>query len=113
MAKHIGNRIVRFIKYTDLDGNPISDWHDEYLDTTGLLCIYESEHKAPGKKFVYYYPNEPDAPMQRYFNSVSGELTESDNMIQLDEVHRYVFEVGDYITEDDLMLLKLNVFARL
>ncbi len=112
MAKHIGNKIVKFTKFIDLDDNPISDWHDEFLGLDGMLCIYESEHKAPGKKFVYFYPNEPGADLQRYFNSISGELTETGNKIVLEENRRYEFEIGDFLSEDDKMLLWLNVFLR-
>lgn len=111
MAKHVENRIVRFIGFSDLDGNPVSDWHDEYIDTAGMLCIYESEHKAPGKKFIYFYPNEPDNDSQRYFNSTAGELTESGNMLILESGHRYAFEQGDFVSEEDFELLWLNVFA--
>ena len=64
MAKFIDKKVVKFVGYMDLDGNPISDWHEEYLGCAGLLCIYESEHKAPGKKFVYFFPNEPEAELQ-------------------------------------------------
>ena len=110
MAKHITDRIVKFVGYTDLEGKRINDWHDEYLGQCGMLCIYESEHKAPGKKFIYFYPNEPDSDIQRYFNSVSGELRESGSRIFLETDHRYEFEAGDFLSEDDRKLLWLNVF---
>ncbi len=112
MAKFIDKKVAKFVGYMDLDGNPLSDWHEEYLGCAGLLCIYESEHKAPGKKFIYFYPNEPEAELQRYFNSISGDITESDSKICLDTDRRYIFELGDFISEDDLILLALNVFVR-
>ncbi|MBO4373903.1 MAG: hypothetical protein J5829_02240 [Lachnospiraceae bacterium] len=110
MAKHIENKIVRFTGFTDPEGNPLSDWHDEYLGLEGMLCIYESEHKAPGKKFIYFYPNEPDSEMQRYFNSISGELSRSGNRIILEADNRYEFEEGDFLSKEDRELLWLNVF---
>ncbi len=113
MAKHIANRFVRFVSYTDLAGNPVSDWHDEYMGLAGMLCIFESEHKAPGKRFVYFYPNEPDAFDQRYFNSIPGILSESGNTLVLEENHRYEFEEGEFISEDDKELLWLNVFMNI
>ncbi len=111
MADHVDNRIVKFIGFSDLDGNPVSDWHDDFIDTVGMLCIYESEHKAPGKKFIYYYPNEPDSETLRYFNSTPGEISESGNMLILESGHRYSFEQGDFVSESDFELLWLNVFA--
>ncbi len=111
MAKHVENKIVKFTRFTDLDGNTVNDWHDEYMNCAGMLCIYESENKAPGKKFIYFYPNEPDNDEQRFFNSLAGTLTETDTEIIIEEEHRYVFEKGDYVSEDDFELLWLNVFA--
>ena len=112
MARHIANRIVRFEEFTDKDCNPIDDWHRDFLGLEGMLCIYESEHKAPGKRFVYFYPNEPGAQMQRYFNSTSGEVSETRNKLILTTNHRYVFSIGDYMSEEDRELLLLNVFIR-
>ncbi len=111
MAKLIETKIVRFIAYRDLDDKPIDDWHSEYIGTAGMLCIYISEHKAPGKKFVYYYPNEADESAQRYFYTLAGELTESDNLIILDTDHRYIFEEGDCVSECDAALLMMNIYA--
>lgn len=112
MAKHIENKIVRFEEFTDADCNPIDDWHRDFLGLEGMLCIYASEHKAPGKRFVYFYPNEPDTQMQRYFNSTSGELYEVRNKLILITNHRYVFSIGDYVSEEERELLWLNIFMR-
>ena len=81
MAKHIDNKMVRFVGLTDLEGNPITDLLDDFKNCAGMLCIYESEHKAPGKRFIYFYPNEPLNERQRYFNSTSGTMTETDSEI--------------------------------
>ena len=74
MAKHIENKIVRFISRTDLNGNTINDCRNDFLGLAGMLCIYVSEHKAPGKRFVYFYPNEPAAESQRYFKTSLGRF---------------------------------------
>ncbi len=113
MARHIENRFVKFVEFLDLDGNPVSDWHDEYLGLPGMLCIYESEHKAPGKRFVYFYPNEPDTDGQRYFNSLPGKMKEVDDTLLLEADHLYKFEMGDFVSEEDKLLLVLNVFVRI
>ncbi len=111
MAKHLENKIVKFIGFSDLEGNPVNDWHDDYMNCAGMLCIYESEHKAPGKKFIYFYPNEPENNNQRWFNSTSGTLTETDNELIVESGHRYVFAKGDFVSQEDFELLWLNVFA--
>ena len=112
MAKHLENQIVRFVGFSDLEGNPVNDWHDDYMNCAGMLCIYESEHKAPGKKFFYFYPNEPNSESQRYFNSISGVMTETNSEIIVEDGHRYVFEKGNFVSKEDFELLWLNVFAR-
>ncbi len=110
MAKHLGNMVARFAEYTDLDGNTLSDWRDEYLGLSGMLSIYESENKAPSKKFIYFYPNEPAADVQRYFHTSVGEVTESESTVIVETHGRYVFEIGDFLSEEDKELLWLNVF---
>ena len=112
MAKHIVNKIVRFAEFTDLEGNPVHDWHDEYLDMVGMLSIYESENTSPGDRFVYFYPNEPNMDTQRFFQTLTGEISESEDRIVLEAENKYFFEIGDYVSEDDKALLWLNVFLR-
>ena len=112
MEKHIYNIIVRFSGITDFDGNPIHDWHDEYLNMAGMLSVYESENTVPGKRYVLFFPNEPDSEMQRYFKTLAGEMMEFDDMIILEEESIYTFEIGDYVSDDDKALLWINVFFR-
>ena len=109
MAKFIEEKIVRFIGFDDVDGNPAEGWQQVYLGLSGLLCIYESEHKVPGKRFIYFYPNEPDMPMQRYFHSSIGDLKVEGTKIRLTTNHIYTFEEGNFISDDDALIIKLNV----
>lgn len=109
LGKHFKNEIVKVISISDLEGNPVEDWRINYVDTVGLLSIYESEHKAPGKYYAYYFPNEPENLMQRYFNTSPSVLTEKDNMICLERNHIYTFEIGDYLSDDELTVLLLNI----
>ena len=111
MANHLENKAVKFVGFYDLDGNPVNDWHDEYMNCAGMLCIYESEDKAHGKKFIYFYPNEPDNNEQRFFNSLAGTFTETDTEIIIEEEHRYVFKKGNYVSWPEYEVLWLNVFA--
>ncbi|SCY69271.1 hypothetical protein SAMN02910292_02525 [Lachnospiraceae bacterium XBB2008] len=110
MAKHIGNKIVRFTGVTDLDDTPLSDWRGDYLGLPGMLCIYESEHKVPGKRLVYFFPHEPDKEMQRYMHTTFGDYSESDGIITLTSHHIYKFEIGDFLSEDEHKILWLNAF---
>ena len=64
------------------------------------------------KKFFYFYPNEPNSESQRYFNSISGIMTETNSEIIVEDGHRYVFEKGNFVSKEDFELLWLNVFAR-
>ena len=112
MKRHIINKVVKFTGYTDLNGIPIHDWHDEYLGTVGMLSIYEEESEAPGKHFLYYYPNEPAMETQRYFQTAPGEISESDNRIVLIEKNKYIFETGEFVSDGDKALLWMNVFLR-
>lgn len=112
MAKHIVNKIAKFIGITDSEGNPVHDWHDEFIDTVGMLSIYEEQHVTPARYFLYFYPNEPNMEKQRYFNSLSGKLTDSEGMIVLEENNKYIFVVGDFVSEEDKFVLWANVFLR-
>ena len=111
MPKLVATKVVKFFGFADLDDNPVNDWHREYLGTVGLLCIYASNSK-PGKHFIYYYPNEPENSQQRWFNSTIGDLDEVDNVISLRSGHSYKFLVGEFLSEEDETLIKLNVFCR-
>ena len=59
---------ILIIGYLDLcaDKNgteyPESDWRAEYLHKPGLIGIFASEHKAPGKMFAHFFPYDPDSP---------------------------------------------------
>ena len=108
MGKCYRKEIVKLISVSDFEGNLIDDWRGEFVNTVGLLGIFKSERKAPGKQYLYYFPNESEKVMQRYFHSSVGILTEEDNMICLRSNHIYKFEVGNYISDEELIVLLLN-----
>jgi hypothetical protein len=72
---------ILIIGYLDLcaDKNgteyPERDWRAEYLHKPGLIGIFASEHKAPGKRFAHFYPYEPDSPFQKRLRTSVGDLT--------------------------------------
>ena len=62
---------------TDRDGLEYQDnnWRAEYFHKPGLIGIFASEHKAPGKLFAYFFPYEPDLPFQKRLRTSVGDLT--------------------------------------
>jgi len=76
---------ILIIGYLDLcaDKNgteyPERDWRAEYLHKPGLIGIFASEHKAPGKRFAHFYPYEPDSPFQKRLRTSVGDLTIDDD----------------------------------
>ena len=110
MPKLIETKTVRLTGVYELDGTLFESWRDVYLGLEGLLCIYESERFAPGRKFFYFYPNEPEEYYQKYLRTSVGDVTVEGNKMIIESNHRYEFEVGDFFSEIDLKMLMLNVF---
>lgn len=113
MGKMIDKKVVKFVGYTDLDGKPLNDRISNYLGTVGLLCIFESEKKAPGTRFIYFYPNENELDIQQYFHSSCGRLTQTDDVICLETDHKYAFEVSGDMSELEIETMLMNInYAR-
>ncbi len=112
MAKHTDSKIVKFVGFSELNGGDANGACKKYLDSAGMLCIFESQNKDPGKKFVYFFPSEPDSVIQRYFHTSMGELTETDDKICFESNHRYIFEKGSFISQDEAKTILMNVFER-
>ncbi len=110
MAKLLEYKIVKFSNYESLDGQKEKSWRDEYLNLEGILCIYESENLEPGRKFLYFYPHEPENWSQRYLHTTPGELRETEETVVFESHGRYVFEKAVGMSEEDKKLLFLNVF---
>ncbi len=101
MSKLLEVKNVKLTGIYDPGGNETDDWQNEYLDLIGLLCIYESLTKAPGKKYFYFYPNEPDNPMQRYLHSSLGDFNQRDKTITfISKNHIYVFAECDILSNN-------------
>ena len=66
----------RLEKCADKDGNPYpeTDWRSAYVGPVGLVAVYESEHKAAGKKFACFFPDMPDQFTQDWLRTSTGEL---------------------------------------
>ena len=62
---------------TDRDGLEYQDnnWRAEYFHKPGLIGIFASEHKAPGKLFAHFFPYNNDSPFQKRLRTSVGDLT--------------------------------------
>ena len=52
-----------------------NNWRAEYFHKPGLIGIFASEHKAPGKMFAHFFPYDPDSPFQKRLRTSVGDLT--------------------------------------
>lgn len=50
---------------------PAGDWRENYLNKDGTISIYESEHRFPGQKRIYFIP---DGSTAYYLTTSFGEL---------------------------------------
>jgi len=66
----------RLEKCADKDGNPypVTNWRSAYVGLPGLVAVCESEHKAAGKKFVYFFSDIRDQPAKDWLRTSAGEL---------------------------------------
>ena len=66
----------RLEKCADKDRNPYpeTDWRSAYVGPVGLVAVYESEHKAAGKKFACFFPDMPEQFTQDWLRTSAGEL---------------------------------------
>ena len=65
---------------------PAGDWRENYLDKDGTISIYESEHRFPGQKRIYFIP---DGPSALYLSTSFGELQTTEG--------EYILETGNSI----------------
>ncbi len=102
----------KMVEAIDLETNKTSIKYGKHINKPGLFYIARSEHKYPGKHFIYLFPNDADTDQQAYFHTSCGKLTENENRIELiTNQGKYTFEIGDFdLTEEDKQLLYLNVF---
>lgn len=82
----------------------------EFINKAGLIAVFESEKKMPGKRFIYFCPNEPNATFQRYFATTPGEIEEIDGKLLIETMHSiYTFKLDeDGVSKSDKDLLVLN-----
>lgn len=96
------------------DGTPYSkgNFRTVHEGQTGLLKVYVSERKTPGKKFIYFFPNAPQNIFQNYLHSSTGNLKQNGNLIVLTtENSEYRFRIEPMsVSEGDKRILLSNTF---
>ena len=73
----------------------------DYIGLEGLILIWESQKKDPGKAFVHFYPYEDDM-MQRYLITSLGELVNDGKTIIVHTKHStYVFDLEQVSLDEE------------
>lgn len=94
------------------DGNLYSsdDFRSGYYDAPGMLAIFESECKNPGKHFVYFFPLEQNNLMQRYLRTSIGDLTQNDTTMTVSTKNSiYKFRIEeDCMPGDQKTVIQIN-----
>ena len=102
----------RLEKCADKDGNPYpeTDWRSAYVGPAGLVAVYESEHKAAGKKFACFFPDMPDQFTQDWLRTSAGELrVEEETYMITTRNSSYVFvRDEEALPGENKLLLFLN-----
>lgn len=102
----------RLEKCADKDGNPYpeTDWRSAYVGPVGLVAVYESEHKAAGKKFACFFPDMPDQFTQDWLRTSAGELrVEEETYMITTRNSSYVFvRDEEALPGENKLLLFLN-----
>ena len=76
---------------------PAGDWRENYLNKSGTINIYESEHRFPGQKRIYFIP---DGLTAYYLTTSFGELqTAPDEYVLKTGNSIYKFRIDQERTE--------------
>lgn len=102
----------RLEKCADKDRNPYpeTDWRSAYVGPVGLVAVYESEHKAAGKKFACFFPDMPEQFTQDWLRTSAGELrVEEETYMITTRNSSYVFvRDEEALPGENKLLLFLN-----
>ena len=89
------------------------DKHEEYkshLNIPGVLILGESEHKYPGKKFVYLFTDNGNTIS--YFHTSCGKLKEKDNKWFFNNDYVFTIDENCLTTEHKAeLLININLEA--
>lgn len=97
----------------DKDGVPYTetDWRSTYAGLPGLIAVYESERKAPGKKFAYFFPDIPNLVVPDWLRTSAGELQVEDKIYTITTINsRYVFVMNEDALPEENRLVEQRQF---
>lgn len=101
MAVVIDTKVGMLVSITDQNDNE-ENWQKEYLNLSGVMLIFRSEKKSPGKHFIEFFPYE-DSPMQRYMKIAIGDIEMKDDYMTLKTAYgSYCFLVSDNLLEESM-----------
>ena len=89
---------------------PETDWRMRYVGCPGLIAVYESEHRAVGKTFIYFYPDDSSSQMQDWLRTSAGVLQAADDVYILvtgNSIYKYLRD-DDALPEERKLLMYLN-----
>ena len=94
MSRFIKKQMGQLVSYENKKENSSGhDWVDKYIGIPGLIMLFESEKKHPGWRYAYFFPDEPEEEMQRYFHTSTCEYRETERGFTLTSVNSvYTFE---------------------
>ena len=115
MATYKGNRFGRFVKFESSPSTTKEekDRRASYLEKEGLIAIYESGKKYPGKHFLGFYPNE-EGTAQHYMLTAVGTIGWSEEHLWIDTLDGYFeFALGVEMSEEEKKILEANFWINL
>lgn len=94
------------------DGKPYqsSDFRSQYYDTPGLIIVFQSEYKNPGKCFAYFFPFEQNDMMQRYLRTSLGNLKQGEKDMTVstnNSIYKFRLE-ENCLTEEQKRITQIN-----
>lgn len=115
MAKYKGNTFGRLVKFeTSLSiTKEEKNRRTSYLNKEGLIAIYESGKKYPGKHFLGFYPNE-EGMSQRYFLTTVGTIGWSEEHLWIETLDGYFeFTLEVELSDEEKKILETNFWTNL
>ena len=90
IRKHLG-KIVSAEPLNNAQDNEAWKWRKEYENFSGVICVYQSQHKKPGKHFIIIVNDR-----LRYLKTSAGELKyEGDLLTLVTDNSKYTFKIID------------------
>ena len=90
---------------------PETDMRMRHVGRPGLIAVYESEHRAVGKTFIYFFPDDSNSQTQDWLRTAAGDLQViNDEYTLMSKNSTYRFTRDDEaLPEERKQLMCLNV----